>query len=78
MHISKPKNPSPPFCIKQGDEINMHIYIKYFSAFLSNHQQKGENKSNSKDICDIIHEEERREVSSPCIHALHEKGITRP
>ena len=25
-----------------------------------------------------IHEEERRKVSSPCIHALHEEGITKP
>ena len=34
---------------------------------------------NNKDVYTIyIHEKERRKVSSPCIHALHEEGMTRP
>ena len=63
---------------KQGKK---HAYInsKSFSPFLSNRQQRGENKSNNKDICAIyIHEEERRKVNSLCIHVLHEKEMTKP
>ena len=58
-----------------------HAYInsKSFFPFLSNHQQRGENKSKNKDIYAIyINEEERRKVNSPCIHALHEKEMTTP
>jgi len=58
----------------------MHIKLfKYFSPFFSIHQQRSENKSNNKDINAIyIHEEERRKVNSPCIHALHEKEMSKP
>ena len=46
---------------------------------MSIHQQRGENKLNNKDINAIyIHEEEKREVSSPYIHALHENEMTNP
>ena len=62
--------------------MHKHAYInssKFLSPFLSNHQQRGENKSNNKDIYAIyIHEEERRKVNSPCIHALYEKEMTKP
>ena len=57
----------------------MYKLSKFFSPILSIHQQMGENKSNNKDIYAIyIHEEERREVSSSFIHALHEEGMTKP
>ena len=51
---------------------------KFFSPFLSIHQQRGEGKTTNKDIYAIyIHEEERRKVNSPCMHALHEEEMTR-
>ena len=42
--------------------LSMHIKLtKFFSPFLSIHQQRGEDKSNNKDVYVIyIHEEERR------------------
>ena len=54
----KSQNSFPPFCIKQGNDINMHTCIyktlnmhtciyktpKYFSPFLSIHQQRSINK----------------------------------
>ena len=52
--------------------------LKIFLPLFVNHQQRGENKSNNKDIYAIyIHEEERRKVSFSCIHALHEEEMTR-
>ena len=59
--------------------MHKHAYIKLQIPlpFLSNHQQRGENKSNNKDIYAIyIHEEERRKVN--CIHTLHEREMTKP
>ena len=60
--------------------LSMHIKLtKFCSPFLSIHQQRGEDKSNNKDVYALcIHEEERRKGSSPCIHALHREGMTRP
>ena len=57
---------------------------KYLSPFLLSHQQRGTNNKcinnnflpfyinqNNKGVYGIdIHEEERREVNSPCIHAF--------
>ena len=64
---------------KQENKTCIYELSKFFSPFLSIHQQRGENKSNNKDIYAIyIHEEDRREVSFPCIHALHEEGMTTP
>ena len=47
-----------PFCINIKNKTCIYKFSKYFSPFLSIHQQRGENKSNNKDIYAIyIHEE---------------------
>ena len=59
----------------------MHMNSKSFSPFLSIINKEAKTNSNNKGIyiyAIYIHEEERRKVNSPCMHALHEKEMTKP
>ena len=79
IHINSKKSFSP-FLYKTG-KWNKLAYInsKILLPLFVKSSTRGENRSNKKNIYAIhIHEEERREVSSPYIHALHEEGMINP